>query len=185
MALHDYKICVATLVDTLYSNTPHNAWITLEDYEDFEALEARVERLIDASPTRCIGEAQGIEVKQSRAYLIQEYEGFPQREINETTSLETIWDLWETFQQAIEDDNEEAFTAYLSNFWGGSYDDFQDRYHGCYDSKEEYARQFLDATGTLNAIPENLRHYFDYEMYARDLFISDMTMIDGYVFSNC
>lgn len=54
------------------------------------------------------------------------------------------------------DDLEEALEA------------FQDAYAGTYSSIEAWAEEFLDDTGTLEGIPENLRMYFDYEAWARD-----------------
>ena len=36
----------------------------------------------------------------------------------------------------------------------------------------EYAEQLVDDTGMLDAMPENLRMYFDYEAFARDLRLS-------------
>ncbi|HDE1300874.1 TPA: antirestriction protein ArdA, partial [Klebsiella pneumoniae] len=38
--------------------------------------------------------------------------------------------------------------------------------------------------GLLNEVPESLRVYFDYEVYARDLFSSGYVFHEGYVFSN-
>lgn len=53
-------------------------------------------------------------------------------------------------------------------------DDFEDTYCGQYNSEEDYAEQLVDELGLLESMPKNLRSYFDYEKYARDIFI------DGY-----
>ncbi len=37
------------------------------------------------------------------------------------------------------------------------------------NSLSDWVSDWLDETGELNAIPENLRNYFDYDAYARDL----------------
>ena len=34
---------------------------------------------------------------------------------------------------------------------------------------KDYAEQYIDDTGALDNMPENLRYYFDYEAFARDL----------------
>lgn len=78
----------------------------------------------------------------------------------------------------------EAFTTY-KEYFDSDYSDFEDRYRGYYQNKEAFAEELLDDTGELDAIPEHLRCYFDYEAYASDLFSSDFTMIDGFVFWNC
>ena len=36
-----------------------------------------------------------------------------------------------------------------------------------------YAEELVDDTGMLDSLPENLRHYFDYARFARDLFMFD------------
>lgn len=43
----------------------------------------------------------------------------------------------------------------------------------------EYAEQFIEDTGMLDEMPENLRFYFDTEAFARDLIIGgDITEIE-------
>jgi hypothetical protein len=49
---------------------------------------------------------------------------------------------------------------------------FRDTYLGEYASREDYARAYLEETGELNTFPGHLRDYFDYFLYARDLFAS-------------
>lgn len=39
---------------------------------------------------------------------------------------------------------------------------------GC-DNMEEVAEQYAEETGLLDSIPENLRHYFDFDAFGRDL----------------
>ena len=45
---------------------------------------------------------------------------------------------------------------------------FQDNYLGTHDSLEAWAEDWMEQTGELNEIPERLRYYFDYGLYARD-----------------
>lgn len=50
-------------------------------------------------------------------------------------------------------------------------------------SVEDYAREYIDDTGVLEALGETLRVYFDYEMFARDLLIGgDVSVQDGWLF---
>ena len=75
----------------------------------------------------------------------------------------------------VEDYEREAFLAWAANEGTHSaveVEDFRDAYAGEWDSLEDYARELLDDSGQLNAIPDNLRAYFDYESYARDLRLS-------------
>lgn len=41
-------------------------------------------------------------------------------------------------------------------------------YYGVWDSALDWAEQFLDDTGMLSEMPENLKYYFDYEKWLRD-----------------
>jgi len=76
-----------------------------------------------------------------------------------------------------------AMAAWLSN--GCSVDSFADHYYGEWDSEQDFAENLVDECSMLDAMPENLKHYFDYEALARDLFINDYTFLNGFVFSNC
>jgi antirestriction protein len=59
-------------------------------------------------------------------------------------------------------------------------------YFGAYESEDDFARTVFEEC--YNAIPENLKGYFDYEAYARDLFINDFFAVEAssqtHVFSN-
>lgn len=45
------------------------------------------------------------------------------------------------------------------------------------------AEELLEETGQLSEIPENLRYYFDYEKYARDIRLGgDMCESNGHFF---
>lgn len=81
----------------------------------------------------------------------------------------------------IDHDAAAAFLGYFgTNGW--SLSDFENAYRGEADSEKEYAERFIDDVGYLDEMPEHLRGYFDYEAFARDLFINDFVLVDGYVF---
>jgi antirestriction protein len=44
-----------------------------------------------------------------------------------------------------------------------------DGYHGAFGSLQAYAEDFIDQTGGLEKMPENLRCYFEYAKFAHDL----------------
>ena len=48
----------------------------------------------------------------------------------------------------------------------------QDAYLGQFDSVKDYAEQYADGCGLLDGLPENLRPYFDFAAFARDLELS-------------
>lgn len=88
------------------------------------------------------------------------------------------------FEADLSDEDREMFEAFEECFGpGNTFTEAQDAYCGQYKSEVEYAEQLADDTGMLDGMPENLRGYFDFEAFARDLFINDVVMSDnGHVF---
>ncbi|KTC73661.1 Antirestriction protein [Legionella bozemanae] len=62
-----------------------------------------------------------------------------------------------------------------------------ENFHGCFDSEVDFAKQLFDEC-YAHQLPDNLYYYFDYEAFARDLFISNYCSVDVngqiYVFSS-
>lgn len=85
------------------------------------------------------------------------------------------------------DFDRDAVAAFVA--WYGSWDAdaFENAYMGHYDSEQAYAEQYIEETGLLSGMPENLQCYFDIEHFATDLFMGDYYFDDGgYVFcTNC
>jgi antirestriction protein len=141
-------------------------WFDLEDYADKdEFLEA----------------CQEFHGPGEHEFMFQDYEGIPNGMVGECTVDEKCWDLIEAYDEFHED----AVNAYCYLFDTWDKDDFQDRYRGEFPSWEDMAEELLDETGELSKIPEDLRYYFDYEKYARDLQMGgDFTEHEGYFFWN-
>ena len=57
--------------------------------------------------------------------------------------------------------------------------DFWDEYQGQYDDEEDFAYRIVEECYDL---PEFAKSYFDYEKFARDLFMCDYWMDEGFVF---
>jgi antirestriction protein len=66
-----------------------------------------------------------------------------------------------------------AFADYGYANLDGIAEHFEDAYKGTWPSEQEYAENFVDDIGLLDEVPDTLRSYFDYEAFARDLFIND------------
>lgn len=56
---------------------------------------------------------------------------------------------------------------------------FEDEYQGEYKDEEDYAYEIVEQCYEL---PEFAKTYFDYSAFARDLFMTDYWMEDGFVF---
>lgn len=58
---------------------------------------------------------------------------------------------------------------------------FREDFRGEYRNDEDLAEEVLNERGD---IPEDIRYYIDYERFANDLFSTDFTYRNGYVFRN-
>ena len=58
-------------------------------------------------------------------------------------------------------------------------EDFEEAYVGEFASEEEYAGALADDLGVFDNVNDSFRAYFDFEQFARDLFMSDMHSTDA------
>ena len=87
---------------------------------------------------------------------------------------------------------ENALNAWVSNSptyykweeWQDWISDFEEAYCGEWGSEQEFADDLADQTITPD-LPEMGQIYFDYNKFARDLFLGDYWSSDGYIFRNC
>ena len=111
--------------------------------------------------------------------MFQDYEGFPG---NMASECHINWAWVEGFRQARDEGCEEAYRLWVDDTGETDFDSFRDAWWGEADSEEAFAVEFVSDTGLLADVPETVALYFDYEAYARDLFLDSFTFIDGHVF---
>lgn len=151
--------------NTYNNGSLKGAWLDLSDYADRNAFyEACAELHADESDPE---------------YMFQAWEDIPDGFISECSIKD---EFWEYMNHPADED---AKAAYMACFDEWDEDKFEERYHGQFDSWTKMAEELLESTGDLDAIPESLRYYFDYEAYARDMRLGgDMCEHDGYFFWN-
>jgi len=93
----------------------------------------------------------------------------------------------DTFDRILEfaelsDDMRDAFEAFSDAFCNDCIESFRERYMGKWDSEKEFAEHIVDECYNLESMMGHLASYFDYDAYARELFIDDYYFTDGYVF---
>ena len=66
-----------------------------------------------------------------------------------------------------------AVDDFLEWFRPEDFGRMDDVYMGVYDSKEDFAREMVNDCYDINKMMGDLAYYFDYEAYARDLFMCD------------
>ena len=118
--------------------------------------------------------------------MAQDYENFPERYYTEGFISEEQFDKIIEFD-SLDNDDKEMFEAYLE--WQGcddaDIDTIRDLCCGKWDSKDDFACDLVESCGMLDGVPDNIAHYFDYEKFARDLFISDYYYDGTYVWRYC
>ena len=120
---------------------------------------------IDVGPARCCSKCNGVgEVPSAEEWSIHDYDDCPN--MGENPSLE---DLCE--QVRLIEEHGDAWRAYIEwrHVSDVSESDFEDCRAGEADSEEDWIDNFLEETGVLDEMPENLRLYFDSERYLRDM----------------
>lgn len=112
----------------------------------------------------CDGAGQ---VPSAEEYAVHDYDELP-------SSFGEHPDLAELIEYAeMIDKHGDAWAAYVQHCddIGGDPSErhFEDCQAGEATSEEDWIEQFLDDTGVLSQVPENLRCYFDSEQYLRDM----------------
>ncbi len=154
------------------SGSLRGAWLdltTFADYDEFLAV-CRFLHRDEVSPE----------------FMAQDFTDFPREFYTEGFMSEREFDVIQEFAN-LDDDEREAFEVYVAAF-GSSRDDvsifdnFREAYQGKWDSEKDFAEFIVDECGMLHGTPDFVKNYFDYEAFARDLFIDDYYFDSGFVF---
>lgn len=162
----------------------HGAWIDCD--QDHEDIYAEIKEMLRASPEtdqkcpECEYEGEpdeddecpecGMHMHVAEEWAIHDYEDFCGIEISEHEDIELVSELGLLISE-MDDQRASAFAHWFGN---DDHDikrlkeDFEESYLGSYSYLEDWAEQYLEDTGSLGDMPEQLRYYFDYEKYARD-----------------
>lgn len=176
-------IYVASLSD-YNAGILHGVWIDFDTCLNADEVWEAIRAMLLNSPTT---EREGLPAEE---WAIHDYEGFGGIEISEYESISALWEAHELLSDL---DDPEAFfdwlsyetTAEISEVTESNIAAFRDAYRGWYRSKEEFAEELIEEMGILSNADELLSRYFDYEAFARDLFMSEYYMTEnGYVFSS-
>ena len=170
-----YVACLASY----NAGTLHGVWIDCEGKDSGELEEEVAAMLRESEYPNVEVECPdtGEMVPSAEEWAIHDSEGLG--DIGEHESLDDIAELAEAIGE-----HGDAYLAYIDCV-GSHYatpSDFEDRYRGEFNSELDYAYHIVDELYNLDEMMGNLSFYFDYERFARDLFINDCTFVDGHVF---
>jgi len=105
--------------------------------------------------------------------MFQDFEGFPREYYGESGLDPKLWDWLD-----LTEDEQELLAVYLEHVnQDGTLEEAQDAYAGKFNSEEDWASDFLEETGALESVPENLRYYIDFAAYARDAGIDSVHFV--------
>ena len=123
---------------------------------------------------------------QDPEFMFQDYENIPEALITECWLSDKFFELRDAIEKLSETEQEAFFVwcdHHNSDISGEDADDlissFEYEYQGEYKDEEDYAYEIVEECYDL---PEFAKTYFDYSAFARDLFITDYWMDNGFVF---
>ena len=122
----------------------------------------------------------------SPEFMAQDFTDFPREFYTEGFMSEREFDVIQEFAKLVDDDKE-AFEVYAAAF-GSSRDDvsifdnFREAYCGEWDSEKDFTYNLVDELDYLRGVPDSIASYFDYEAFARDLFIDYYYFDSGFIF---
>ena len=149
-------------------------WLKLSDYADKKEFYKACKKLHKD--------------EKDAEYMFQDYENIPQSLVGESWLSDRFFEVRDSIED-LEDNQKEPFLIWCNN---GNRDlsqediddlmsDFESDYIGKYDSEEDFARERIEERGDLT---DFAKQYFDYEAYARDLFLGNYWSQDGHIFYN-
>ena len=146
------------------------AWIRAD--QSASEIQDEIQNMLAKSP-----------VEDSEEWALHDYEGFGSIKLSEYEDLETVVAYVEFIAE-----HGELGAELIANYGIEEAETMlEERYHGEHDSEVDFARMIFDDCYS-GAIPENLSWYFDYDAFARDLFINDFFAVEAlgqtHVFSN-
>lgn len=121
-------------------------------------------------------------------FMFQDWEYIPDDLICESWLSDSFFDVRDAMDD-LEDTEKEPFMTWCNHCSRNIAEEdinelissFRDDYQGKYDDEEDYANEIITECYDL---PEFALTYFDYEKFARDLFMCDYWFEDNYVFRN-
>lgn len=110
--------------------------------------------------------------------MFQDFQNFPKELYSECGGVDDLY----TYIEALEScESPEALAAFLEYFEIDDLCEFEDRFVGPFDSEVAFAYDVVENKELLKDAGD-LALYFNYEAYARDLFINNYVFIKGFVF---
>jgi antirestriction protein len=167
--LSEVKIYVGTYAK--YNNgSIFGEWLTLGDFDNLEDFYTKCKE-IHAD-------------EKDPEFMLQDYEtpDILKNFVSECGINENIFEVAEM----LEGKDIEMLEAYFSlghDITEANIEEAEERFFGYFEDYEELGEEYANQTGLLYEVPENLKYYFDFEKFGRDLSY-DLQEFNGYYFFN-
>lgn len=132
----------------------HGEWISLNG-KDADDVYAEISAMLAKSPGSL-----------DREWAIHDHEGFAPYEVSEYADIADLCDLVDAVE--VHGTALLALVDHLRLDTAAAVSYHEDNFNGEWNSLSEWAEDWLDGVGSLNDLPDNLKHYFDYESFAND-----------------
>ena len=142
------------------SSSLQGLWIDLSSFNDYEDFCNFCQAIHADEPYGC-------------EPMFQDYEGFPRCYYSESGFSEEDFEAILEYSDMCQKHGADAIDDYLEHH--ENLDHFEEAYCGEWSSEEDFARHIVDECYDLERTMGNLSQYFDYEQFARDLFMYDYT----------
>lgn len=165
-------------------------WVgNLGKYNEGDLVGRWIELPIDEDDLEKVLKSIGIDNEEYEEIFIADYDvPFDSKDLGEYTPLETLNEIAERYED-FSDDEKEVFNEISSDFkLDEAFDIVKDGdymiYSNC-DDMGDVAMQYVEETGLLDNVPDDLVDYFDYQSYGRDMEINGYyirsSYCDGYI----
>lgn len=168
---------ISSVAPSVYVSTYHKyacgnldgEWVCLQDFDSY-----------DDFISRCLA----IHADEADPELMfQDFEGFPEQWYSECSLDEDHFNDIIAFADLADVYGSDTVTEFV-NLGIDSLDRFTDYYYGKYSSELDFAYEVAEEYFDFDKFGQ-LACYFDYEAFARDIFISDFHFCNGIVFRTC
>ncbi len=102
--------------------------------------------------------------------------------LNEILETNRWTHISDTYTGALNAWVDNSPTYYKWEEWENWISDFEESYQGEWNSEQEFAEDLAVNSGLLDGVPEHIQLYFNWQMWTRDLFISDYWSSNNYIF---
>ena len=161
MATFCKSISVYVSTFSKYNNGNLNGeWVDITDFSDWEEFIEYCKNIHSD--------------EENPEFMYQDFENFPEIELCE--------DTFELLQEYANHENKDALDAFIKIHGYLNFNEFNDKYQGEFNSKEDFARHLVNECYDIERTMGNLSYYFDYNAFARDIFVCDYDYSNGYVF---